>query len=283
MNNLNDLVFEVADYMRAWGFVLPEAVKQRDPLEPGRDEKIRFENKFYRATRAYFKRLAEKAKRRLEMHEMFYPKKAINLDEYIGTDFFEDDEFDADVIRLLLQGVGGGANLFSEEVGFALDYSGINKKVLAWAKKNAGRLVKDIDGVTRPILRDAISLFVETPGFTIGDIMDMLQPALSRERALRIAVTETTRAYSKGNQIGAAQLKAEHPDMLVTAVWHTNNDDRVCDLCGQYHDTEVEITGSEQGQGFFDPKGDYEDGYPPLHVNCRCWISYRTRIGAEYD
>jgi hypothetical protein len=278
MSDLNDLVFEVADYMRAWGFVLPEAVKQRDPLEPGRAEKIRFENKFYRVTRAYFKRLAEKAKRRLEMHEMFYPKKAINLDEYIGTDFFEDDEFDADVIRLLLQGVGGGANLFSEEIGLALDYSGINKKVLAWAKKNAGRLVKDIDGVTRPILRDAISLFVETPGFTIGDIMDMLQPALSQERALRIAVTETTRAYSKGNQIGAEQLKQEHPDLPVFVVWHTNNDDRVCELCGPLHDTEV-----EQGGTFYDPEPPYADGFPPRHVNCRCWISYRTRIGSEWD
>jgi hypothetical protein len=273
MSDLNDLVFEVADYMRAWGFVLPEAVKQRDPREPGRAEKIRFENKFYRATRAYFKRLAEKAKRRLEMHEMFYPKKAINLDEYIGTDFFEDDEFDADVIRLLLQGVGGGANLFSLEVGMALDYSGINKKVLAWAKKNAGRLVKDIDGVTRPILRDAISLFVETPGFTIGDIMDMLQPALSKERELRIAVTETTRAYSKGNQVGAEQLKAEWPDVKVVETWFTNNDDIVCELCGQYDGKEV-----EQGQGFYAGDGGYADGYPPLHPNCRCWISYNTRI-----
>jgi hypothetical protein len=108
--------------------------------------------------------------------------------------------------------------------------------------------------------------------------MDMLQPALSQERALRIAVTETTRAYSKGNQIGAEQLKQEHPDVLVTVVWYTNNDDRVCELCGPLHDTEV-----EQGAGFYDPEPPYADGFPPRHVNCRCWISYRTRIGAEYD
>jgi len=278
MDNLPDLIITVTDYLRAWGYELPEAVKQRDEREPGREQKIRFENKFYRATRAYFKRLAEKAKRRLELHEIFYPKKAINLDEYIGTDFFQDEEFDAEVIRLLLQGVGEGADLFSQAVGLGLDYSGVNKKVLAWAKKYAGKLVKEIDATTRPILRNAISLFVETPGFTIGDIIGMLttmpNAPLDPERALRVAVTETTRAYSKGNQIGAEQLKKEWPDVPVIETWFTNNDDRVCPLCGPLHGTEV-----QQGQGFYEPESEYEDGYPPRHVNCRCWTSYTTRIG----
>ena len=180
------------------------------------------------------------------------------------------------MIRLLLQGVGGGANLFSEEIGLALDYSGINKQALSWAKKSAGQIVKGVDKTSRDIIKDAISLFVETPGFTIGDVMDMLP--FTPERALRIAVTETTRAYSKGNQVGAEQLKKEWPDVKVVETWHTNNDDRVCELCGQYDGQEV-----EQGQGFYAGDGGYEDGYPPLHVNCRCWISYRTRIGSEYD
>jgi len=284
MDNLPDLILTVTDYLRAWGFELPEEVKQRDEREPGRRQKIRFENKFYRATKEYFKRLAAKAQRRLELHEIFYPRqrKAIDLDSYIGTDFFDDEEFDADVIRLLLQGVGEGADMFSQEIGIPLDYSGINKKVLAWAKRHAGRLVKDIDATTRPILRDAIRLFVETPGFNLGDLMNMLTTApiapLTDTRALRVAVTETTRAFSKGNQIGAEQLKAEHPDILVTMIWYTDNDDRVCDLCGPLHDTEV-----EQGGTFYDPQNEYEDGFPPRHVNCRCVVNYRTRIGAEYD
>jgi hypothetical protein len=278
-DNLPELILTVTEYLRAWGYEIPEEVKQRDEREPGRRQKIMFENKFYRATRAYFTRLAEKAKRRLELHEIFYPRqrKAIDLDSYIGTDFFEDEEFDADVIRLLLQGVGEGAALFSQEVNIPLDYSGVNKKVLAWAKGNAGRLVKDIDATTRPILKDAISLFVETPGFTIQDIMDKLTDApiapLTPERALRIAVTETTRAYSKGNQIGAEQLKAEFPDVKVIETWFTNNDEKVCVLCGDLDGKDV-----DQGTGFYYPNPPYEDGYPPRHVNCRCWTSYTTDI-----
>jgi len=187
MDNLPDLILTVTDYLRAWGFELPEEVKQRDEREPGRRQKIRFENKFYRATKAYFKRLAEKAQRRLELHEIFYPRKAIDLDSYIGTDFFDDEEFDADVIRLLLQGVGEGTALFSEEIGIPLDYSGINKKVLAWAKRQSGQIVKTVDKTSRELIKQAVSLFVETPGFTIGDIMNMLP--FDDTRALRIAVT----------------------------------------------------------------------------------------------
>ena len=273
MDNLPDLLWTIGDYLRAWGFEVPEAVKQRDEREPGREQKTKFENKLYYATRRYFGRLAAKAQRRLELHEIFYPRKAINLDEYIGTDFFEDEEFDAEVIRLLLTGVGEGASLFSQEVGIPLDYSGINKKVLAWAKRQSGKIVKGVDKTSRDLIRQAVSLFVETPGFTIGDVMRMLP--FDEQRALQIAVTETTRAYAKGNQLGAEQLKVEWPDVPVVEIWHTNNDDRVCPLCGPLDGTEV-----EQGSGFYeaDDSG-YQDGYPPFRVNCRCWTSYRTRIG----
>jgi hypothetical protein len=277
MDNLDDLIWTVADYLRAWGFEVPEDVKQRDAREPGRRQKIILENKFYRATRAYFSRLAAKAQRRLELHDIFYPRKAIDLDSYIGTDFFNDEEYDADVIRLLLQGVGEGADLFSQQVNIPLDYSGVNKNVLAWAKKQSGKIVKGVDKTSRDLIKQAVSLFVETPGFTIGDVMGMLP--FDEERALRVAVTETTRAYSKGNQIGAEQLKSEFPDVMVVETWFTNNDDLVCPLCGPLNETEV-----EQGDGFYgaDDSG-YQDGYPPRHVNCRCWISYTTRISGEIN
>ena len=283
MNNLNDLVLEVTDYLRAWGYELPEEVKQRDEREPGRRQKIRFENKFYRATKEYFKRLAAKAQRRLELHDIFYPRKAIDLDSYIGTDFFDDEEFDADVIRLLLQGVGEGAALFSEEIGIPLDYSGINKKVLAWAKKHAGQIVKTVDKTTRGILKDAITLFVETPGFSVGDVMrmltDMPKAPLAADRALMIARTEATRAYAKGNQVGAEQLKVEFPEAQVFEVWQTNNDysdgiHGLCPLCKDLDGKEV-----AQGEGFYDiDNPDYQDGYPPLHPNCNCWVNYTMRL-----
>jgi len=277
MEDLPELLWTIGDYLRAWGFEVPEAVKQRDEREPGREQKTKFENKLYYATRRYFSRLAAKAQRRLELHEIFYPRKAINLDEYLGTDFFEDEEFDAEVIRLLLTGVGEGASLFSQEVGIPLDYSGINKKVLAWAKKQSGKIVRGVDKTSRDLIRQAVSLFVETPGFTIGDVMRMLP--FDEQRALQIAVTETTRAYAKGNQLGAEQLKAEWPDVPVVEIWHTNNDfsdgvHGLCPICRDFEGVEV-----EQGEGFYEPQNEYQDGYPPYHPNCRCWISYRTRIG----
>lgn len=275
----NDLLLSVINYLHAWGFELPEEVKQRDEREPGREQKIRFENRLYRAVRAYFKRLAAKAQRQVETHEMFYPRKAIDLDEWIGADFFEDGEFDADIIRLLLVGVSEGADLFSRQIGLTLDYSGINKQALAWARRQSGLIVKTVDQATREQIRSSISLFVETPGFTVGDIMRMLQSdpgaPLSDVRALRIAVTETTRAYSKGSQIGAEQLEREFPEADVYEVWMTNNDDQVCELCRPLHGKE-----KKRGTQFYEHALDdpFQDGYPPRHVGCYCWIDYFMRL-----
>lgn len=272
MHNLDDLILTAAEFMRAWGFDVPEEIKQRDAREPGKRKKTVFENKLYAATRAYFRRLTEKAAKRIELYTVFHPRKAINLDEWIGSDFFYDEEYDAEMIRLQLQGVGEGADLFSETIGIPLDYSGINKQVLRWAKKNSGLIVKTVDATSRDLIRRAISTFVETPGFTVGDVVRMLP--FEDARALRIAVTETTRTYAQGNKLGAEQLKKEYPDVKVIETWYTNNDALVCPLCGPLNGIEV-----EQGKGFYPEESVYADGWPPRHVNCRCWTSYTTRIG----
>jgi hypothetical protein len=51
--------------------------------------------------------------------------------------------------------------------------------------------------------------------------------------------------------------------------WFTNNDDRVCDICGPMEGEEVASDESFSSG----------DDAPPAHVNCRCWVDYNTNLG----
>ena len=121
-------------------------------------------------------------------------------------------------------------------------------------------------------MRNALALFVETPGMTIGDLVKMLP--FNEERALRIAVTETTRIYAKGQMIAAQELKEQYPDVRIIKTWFTDNDDKVCEICGPLHGMTIDVD-----EPFYDIEDDlYQDGNPPAHVNCRCWIETSTDI-----
>jgi hypothetical protein len=104
---------------------------------------------------------------------------------------------------------------------------------------------------------------------TIGDVMERLP--FGEERALRVAVTETTRAYAEGEKLAGQQLKEEHPGVQVIKTWYTNADDLVCDICGPLDGAEALLDED------FISAGEAIDA-PPAHVNCRCWMSTSTRL-----
>jgi len=53
--------------------------------------------------------------------------------------------------------------------------------------------------------------------------------------------------------------------------WWTNNDDRVCPICGPLHEEVVDID-----ENFVSLGVEYQQ--PPAHVFCRCWMNTTTRI-----
>jgi SPP1 gp7 family putative phage head morphogenesis protein len=110
--------------------------------------------------------------------------------------------------------------------------------------------------------------FIKTPGFTIGDAMNLLSKDFDKEKAELIARTEITRAYAWDAQTKGEKQKKEYPDLRVTKTWYTCNDDRVCDICSPLNGKEVDID-KPFTEGVF---------IPPAHAGCRCWISSSTRI-----
>ena len=230
--------------------LLPAELKTRNRADPGRVRKMLYEKKLARLIYRRFKRQREKIALWFTMRYPEHSKAAL------PDDWFEDAELDAELHRLFAAIYLHGINLFEDSTLFSLDYSVFHEKALAWSHKNALELIKNIDETTRKTIGAAISSFVETPGMTVGDVVNLLP--FDPERSMRIAVTEITRTYGQANLEAGQEMKKEYPDVRVTKRWFTDNDDRVCEICGPLHGVEVEI--DEYFPGGYDA--------PPAHVNC---------------
>jgi hypothetical protein len=263
-NNLLNAVRLVVEGLEDIGI---PALKGRDHREPGWREKEEFEDELRSAIVRHFAKQRKKVRAYLENE---YPNRK-------ALDYWDDEEDEDAIAELMLalqKATRHGIYLFGQDSKIQIDWTLTNTEAAQWAREYVYDLIKDIDKTSREALQDAISQFVETPGMTIRDTMDLLP--YDEERAQRIAVTEITRAYSKADQLAGADLKKEFPDVKVVSTWFTNNDELVCELCGELDG--MEVSGDET---FYDPEPPYEDGYPPRHVNCRCWISTSTALGEE--
>ena len=222
---------------------------ERDPKEPGRKQKIKYDKKFADLMKRIFDRQKEDVTPQIAA--ALYSK----ADDF-NLDWTEEEE--SEFVSLVMEVYESGVNLFRETVVDGLSDSYINVGMQAAARKYAYDLIKtlgkQLNQTTVEAIRDAISSFAET-GVTIGDVVDKLP--FSEDRALRIAVTEITRAYATANQETASELQRDLPDMTFLKTWYTNNDDRVCDICGPLHMTSVLID---------DTWGGIDN--PPGHPNC---------------
>ena len=138
-----------------------------------------------------------------------------------------------------------------------IDWALINERAVTWASSYTFELVGGINDTTRTALQSAISSFFEEP-ITRGDLEERISPLFGKDRAEMIAVTEVTRAASEGEQAVAKELAKEGIEMI--AIWQTDNDELVCDLCEPRNEQ---------------PKEKWDtDEFPPLHPRCRCWVNY---------
>lgn len=149
----------------------------------------------------------------------------------------------------------------SVAMGITFDPAVLNSEALRWAREYSYDLVRGLTETTRNQLREATSAFVQTPGMTIGDISKLIEPAFGPVRADMIAITETTRAYSQATNELAGLLRQETPELTITKVNNTMQDERVCPICGP-------LEGAPESE-WPSPDG------PPWHVRCRCSSSIR--------
>jgi hypothetical protein len=242
----------------------------RDKREPRRKEKELAELKLQAAFNGLFKRQRKAIADRLRL--LNFGRKSPNP---AYDDIFETDpETIAAIARLLLVAARGGSEIFGEEINFDFDDSLTNAEASKWAQSYAFDLVKNIDATSKKALNSVIAQFVDTPGMTIQDVVDLLP--YDPSRSLKIAVTEITRAYAEGQKIAGQQLKEQYPGVRITKTWFTNNDDRVCDLCGPLDMMEVDFDKNYKAKT---PSGeDIDIDQPPQHVNCRCWQSTGTKV-----
>lgn len=235
----------------------------RDPREPGRKRKQKAEDKVAAAIRRHWRAQAKQVTGWLDV---YYPGRKATVE--LPAHLWNDDEFEAELARILVAAAQDGVTLFDEQVDVTLDYSAVNTQAAATARKQAGKLMQSIDDATRAALKAAVAAFVETPGMTLGDVIDALP--FDAGRAARVATSEITAAYADAGQAAGEAMQAEFPDVSVVKGWNTNNDDRVCIICEPLDGTEVAIDEN------FDDDNDIEN--PPAHPSCRCWTTVRTRI-----
>lgn len=232
----------------------------RDKSEPMRRDKMTTQT----ALASIIERVFRKQYRQILDRAQFVKAATPIVPGLLFDDEWSDDD-EADLIAELIKAAKRGAMIFTQ-----IDQTIVNSRAAEWARKYAGQLIKDLNKTTLDVLRKAVSMFVETPGFTLGDLASMLP--FDASRALSIAVTETTRAYWEGNRIAGVEMAKEFPDIPVVKIWFTNNDDLVCPICGPLDGMEVELY-----DGFTTGEGEGLDG-PPAHPNCRCWTEVTTKV-----
>jgi hypothetical protein len=159
------------------------------------------------------------------------------------------------LIQPRLQGLAAAGIIGAEKklnaLGIYFDNSLVHEQAAKWARAHTDEILAQFETRTQGMVGEKIAAWIETPGQNIGQLVDMLKPVLDQNaaRAWAVAVTETTRAYSEGNDIayqavgipGMAFKPPSHPQCRCTSgvrrlrsknqwvvVWYTERDSLVC-------------------------------------------------------
>jgi hypothetical protein len=171
-----------------------------------------------------------------------------------GDFWANENQYLAAIIRPRLQALAlagiAAANRKLEGQGIYFDIGLAHADAAAWARQYTDTLLVQLGTTTQKVIGEMLANYTETPGATVGDLVKQLMPVLDGNdvRAWRVAVTETTRAFSEGNAIAYARAGlprvvfhaplhvncrcTDRAHMLKTGewvvVWETNKDDLVC-------------------------------------------------------
>lgn len=148
------------------------------------------------------------------------------------------------------------ANGMLDNVGIGVEWDLINRRASDWSRRYTFDLVSGINDNNRRVLRESVGDFYEQR-LNLGGLQDRLRSTFGPVRAEMIAITETTRAASQGEEAYANELRRQGAELV--AIWNTSNDAITCPICSPRN-------GKQQGDGWEYP--------PPAHPRCRCWLTY---------
>ncbi len=264
-----------ADRLAKVGMYLPDAYKRRDPREPERVAKEMFEDELAKQIMKLFA-VQEKNIRQF-VQPLTVGRKATPK---VPDDLFTDEEIEAAILAILIAMTQLGISVFDAQVEIGFELAIFETAAAEWARTHAGVMITQINGTTLKAVQEAIATFLETPGMTIGQLMDMLPFGEARSRL--IAVNETTTAFAEAELIAAKKLQKQFPNVIVEGTWFTNNDPEVCVICRGLNGKKAKIGEKFVSKG---PDGELigtytRPGAPPEgpHIGDRCWVTYRTVI-----
>ncbi len=268
---------KVADLLASKDIHLGDKYKRRDPREPGRAEKEAFEDRLEGLIQRRFN--GQKRRIKEELQRAFPARKqgafeaaqiaalTITITELLG-----DEANEAAILALIAAMFFFGIEIFDEAIELGFSLAEFQALAISLAQTQVGLLISGIDETTLRAVREAITLFVETPGMTLAQLIEILP--FSEERARLIAISETTRAFGEAELMAALELQKQFPNVEVVIKWFTNNDPRVCVIC-------IELDGQEvkPGEPFKSTLATNVVRIPgDPHPGDRCWIVARTRI-----
>lgn len=161
----------------------------------------------------------------------------------------------------------------AESVGVIVDFDTIHREALHIARTTSNPFWHKMTETMRGDVQTAMITWQQSGLGKRGlpDLINALKPTFGKQRAKRIAVTESTRMFAEGNR-----LAAEMDSAIAGLQWQTAEDEKVCPICGAHNPT----TGLGY-ENLIYPK----DSAPacPAHVGCRCalipvtWGTIRKR------
>jgi hypothetical protein len=154
----------------------------------------------------------------------------------------------------------------------------VHEAALAWLKKYKFNIQR-ITASTEKLVRKGVAEFISTPGFTRGDLEQLLQKSFTPARASTIAVTEVTRAFAEGENIVSDEY--QKVGIRMVDIWNTDNDELVCTAI-EHSCSELEGKKVKHGDLFYPPDS-MGEGYPPRHPNCRCGITHEIDRGDDVE
>lgn len=272
-----ELISKEADRLAEKGLDLAaqygNAYKRRDPREPERVAKEMFEDELAKQFDNLF--AAQEKKLREFVQPLTVGRKATPK---VPEDVFTDEEIEAAILAILIAMALAGIAIFDSQVEIGFELAAFESAAAEWARQHAGVLITQINATTLKAVQKAIATFLETPGMTIGQLIDMLP--FGEARARLIAVTEVTNAFAQSELIAAQKLQKEFPNVIVERIWFTNNDPQVCIICQGLDGEIARVKPLELFKSRTTGDEVLTAGPPPTgpHIGDRCWVVHRTVI-----
>lgn len=156
-------------------------------------------------------------------------------------------------------------------------FAGLTKETERAIERSAKLLAQSYNETTANTIAKKLTE-AQKLGATLDEVTELVNDVYDHANVVRASMVARTETFRIAN--AATHDAWEQSGVVKTMKWYTAADERVDPLCGMLHGKTIDIKDK-----FFD-KGDVVTGsdgreftvnyddvrYPPLHVNCRCYV-----------